>query len=822
MLNRYQLPPITQKTIKREAIHQHHLGLHISKYGFDKKATFVVAPAGYGKTFFVKAWMAEQTNPVVWCSLKENTRETSQCLKQLILALKENQLISGEEMLAIIQENMLSSEEYIESYGMSEMLMNQLMGIEEPVFLVIEDYHTQKNILTHQLIIDLIHLLPTMVHLILITRFMPPFPLLQWQAKNSIQCITAAELKFSLNETVEFVECVEKKHLTHDQIKLIHEKSEGWITAIILYLLGLEMQTEAISTEEYLQRLSGNQEQILLLITEDFLSHFNDKTQEMLVKTSIFETFSESLLKVVFQSQELLLAFEKMKNYNIFLSPTDYGKNEFKYHYLLSALLGKKLKNYEKQELTPYHLKAIDYFKNESLYIDALKQAVSGNLHDEAAIILEENFHEILEDNGAVEVAEALDFIPQKQLDFYPILKGLSAFLKLVMLGRGEIDDQWFINAKCLGYDDSEKNRYYQGILYTIECLYAIYKDDLAKANRAAEKALELLPSRPSFWKMSISVMCGDIHVFSGQVLKGYHYYLNAHHENTLSHQPYFVISTGIKLAFSLRMMGRIQEMGEVLSEILQVIKEHGYQKSIKTGAVWAFYALYLYEIGEEKASERSLMRGKNLTAQYPLFYAWVLLIEIEMLVGKKAYQEAMKIVDELSLLERKSKLNAYISKQKKSYHAYLMGQMGLKEEAYQLFREAGIDGLKNIHPGNLEGLFLWLKLAMSEKDMNEKERKKSLDLFKKMAQESHQLQLKLMAEKLESLYQEIHYIEPLSAREKEILQLIAKGLSNQSISESLFLSISTVKWHTGNIYGKLGVKGRTQAVALANELDLI
>jgi LuxR family maltose regulon positive regulatory protein len=64
--------------------------------------------------------------------------------------------------------------------------------------------------------------------------------------------------------------------------------------------------------------------------------------------------------------------------------------------------------------------------------------------------------------------------------------------------------------------------------------------------------------------------------------------------------------------------------------------------------------------------------------------------------------------------------------------------------------------------------------------------------------------------------------IEPLSQREIELLRLIAEGLSNQEIAQRLFISLPTVKWHTSNIYGKLGVKNRTQAVAEARVLGLL
>jgi LuxR family maltose regulon positive regulatory protein len=64
--------------------------------------------------------------------------------------------------------------------------------------------------------------------------------------------------------------------------------------------------------------------------------------------------------------------------------------------------------------------------------------------------------------------------------------------------------------------------------------------------------------------------------------------------------------------------------------------------------------------------------------------------------------------------------------------------------------------------------------------------------------------------------------IEPLSQRELEVLGLIVEGLSNAEIASTLYISLSTVKGHTTNIYGKLGIKNRTQAVVQARKFGLI
>lgn len=75
---------------------------------------------------------------------------------------------------------------------------------------------------------------------------------------------------------------------------------------------------------------------------------------------------------------------------------------------------------------------------------------------------------------------------------------------------------------------------------------------------------------------------------------------------------------------------------------------------------------------------------------------------------------------------------------------------------------------------------------------------------------------------KLEPAFLKESLIVPLSKRELEILQLIDEGLSNQEITKRLVITLHTVKKHSSNIYAKLGVNSRTQAVARARQLGLL
>jgi LuxR family maltose regulon positive regulatory protein len=64
--------------------------------------------------------------------------------------------------------------------------------------------------------------------------------------------------------------------------------------------------------------------------------------------------------------------------------------------------------------------------------------------------------------------------------------------------------------------------------------------------------------------------------------------------------------------------------------------------------------------------------------------------------------------------------------------------------------------------------------------------------------------------------------VEPLTEREIEILRLVESGLSNNEIADKLIVTVGTIKKHLNNIFGKLGVSSRTQALANARAVDLL
>ena len=176
----------------------------------------------------------------------------------------------------------------------------------------------------------------------------------------------------------------------------------------------------------------------------------------------------------------------------------------------------------------------------------------------------------------------------------------------------------------------------------------------------------------------------------------------------------------------------------------------------------------------------------------------------------KKEFKEAEDILRQLAIcLEKEDRMRILII-------AYILLSFVLKaQNKDEKSASILIEAVKLAKKGNYIRAFF-----NEEKDVISlllKIKNKYPDFIGRIIQES-----KRFSNATEEHFKELDDLEVLSKRELEILSLISHGYSNKDIADKLFISTGTVKWHINNIFSKMDVKNRTQAVYKARDLKLI
>ncbi len=190
--------------------------------------TLVTAPAGYGKSTAVRQWAYATSCPVAWVSLGPKSNNPNRFLAQLAEAIDDacpaQDAIPGEQVSVDVITARLSA---------------IAQGQERPV-IVLDDYHQVENDEIHDTVAGLLLDLPVGVHVVFVSRTMPPLPLGRMQMAGSVRHVTEADLRFTLEETAEIVEMEARVRLTPTQVTTLGERTEGWIAGIRLALASLE------------------------------------------------------------------------------------------------------------------------------------------------------------------------------------------------------------------------------------------------------------------------------------------------------------------------------------------------------------------------------------------------------------------------------------------------------------------------------------------------------------------------------------------------------------------------------------------------------
>ena len=226
--------------------------------GLARKVTLISAPAGWGKTTLISAWLAQQTQPVAWVALDAGDNDPVRFWRYIITACRAFEAALGRSALTALRAPQVSS---LESVLTS--FINELAQIPDRHVLILEDYQAITSDEVNASLTFLIDHLPAALHVIVLTRSEPVLPLARLRARNELSEFTTADLRFTLAETQAFLQKAGHVALAPEVIAHLEERTEGWAAGLHLMALALQGRSDVKEVEEFLTTFSGGQRYVL-------------------------------------------------------------------------------------------------------------------------------------------------------------------------------------------------------------------------------------------------------------------------------------------------------------------------------------------------------------------------------------------------------------------------------------------------------------------------------------------------------------------------------------------------------------------------------
>ena len=378
--------------------------LALLEQGIRGPVTLVSAPAGSGKTTLLAEWAATTTGPVVWLSCEEGENDPARFLFSLIAALA-----CVDAHLGTVAQTDRPWHPYEHERVLTRLLNDLERLLQHETILVLDDVHHLTAEASQTLLIFLLNHLPSHLHLLIGTRVDPP-RLARLRVRQQISELRRVALGFTSAEVEAFVHAMGLP-LGSEAIRLLEERTEGWIAGIQLMTLALRGHAD----DAGLLRATGMTHRFLQdYVCEEILLQQPPEMQRFLLRTSVLERLSgplcESVTEEVGGQSKLAILLQA----NLFVSALDATDTGYRYHPLFAETLHALLQEQEPALVPELYHRASRWYEQHGLAEEACEYAyLSGDL-PHAASLLAELVPSLLEQGKLVRLSHWLDRLPQE------------------------------------------------------------------------------------------------------------------------------------------------------------------------------------------------------------------------------------------------------------------------------------------------------------------------------------------------------------------------------------------------------------------------
>lgn len=615
----------------------------------ERSVTLLAAPAGFGKTTLLGDWIHTkdedgrregdispftlhpapfQQRPlnVAWLTLDERDNNLVRFLIYLVAALKTLEIQVDECFWEQLHTLSPSPEEVLAE------LVNRITEVPDDFALVLDDCHLVTSLPVKAALNFLVEHLPPQMHLVFASRVEPSLPLSRLRARGQLLELRAADLRFTVEESFEFLNRKMGLDLPLETVIALENSTEGWIAGLQLAAIAFQAsraQHSAASLpaskperlSDFLQTFNGSHRYVVDFLAEQVLLQQPLGLQSFLLDTSILERLSAAACEALFEGEEPGLAevpsdqamedleepgscrsllsqplpsrgqaiLEHLERANLFLAPLDDERRWYRYHPLFASFLRERLRRTRPERWAELHRRAAEWCERNGLIAEAVDHALALGDSGQAVRLVERIAEAIWKRGEMARLWGWLKALPDEVIRSRPRLCIFHAWL-LNIKGEFKAREERLRDVQArLSEDepgDPQERRLIQGMLAAMQGIVAGMEGEPAAAFDFCREALECLPAENPDWRCVVYRNLGNAYLLDGQTALARQAFCQAYELSQRAGNTYMALISLYEMGELDLVLGQLRRAAGLFQAGLQLAAEHGAPGLTITGAL--------------------------------------------------------------------------------------------------------------------------------------------------------------------------------------------------------------------------------------------
>jgi LuxR family maltose regulon positive regulatory protein len=839
--------------------------------------TLISAPAGFGKTTLITSWLYETGNEsrTAWLSLDQDDSDPVHFAYYMIATLQGIEPRVGRAPISL-----LGSLKMPGLKDLMSLLLNEIAAAQERILFVLDDYHTVRNPDIDSALTFLIERMPERLRLIVATREEPQLPLARWRSLERVVEIGLDDLRFSYDEAVLFFRQTMGLSIDSRSARTLEARTEGWIAGLQMAALSLRLRgrEETLSeTAKAAATFSGRHRYLVEYLADEVLKGQSDDIRAFLHRTAILERLCAPLCDAVAGRVDSKDVLSYLDQANMFLIRLDDDREWYRYHQLFADYLRGGVPAAEQRVL---HQKASAWYEANGFGAEAIRHAMAAKDTEASVRLIRSYVEESLSRGEMPTLLSWLDGLPESVLRLHGDLAGYKSWLLYL---RGQSAQGQTYSALANGVDASDASPAQQGMSLAFRAYLALNWSDPKEAIPLARQALDQLGNGTSFFQPYALCLMGQAQGLANDRRTAAETLREAVRRAQQQGNRLMALDALGHLAGTLNAQGQLREAILLCTEAADQYADAADSPLPIVGLVYVPIGMLHYDLGDLETARRFLTLGIDLCEQLGMVYfrllgkcalatlqhacnendlAWTTLAaarEVSQQPESPRRQRMVAIATaEFQLregnveaaartLENARSLAGPSTEQERMAQARLLLAEHSPSMAWKVLTALEESAQQQQSNGSLVAIYVLQAMCKRTLGQHAGARQCVESAVSLAASAGYRrVFLDEGANIIAMLEQARHVapafvssllapdssgcdlppagplLEPLSKVELEILSLLNRGLTNQEIANRLAMTVGTTKWRMNQIFGKLQVRNRIEALARARQLKLL